>query len=110
MRVEVILQAAAIDQLHDDKDGACILAGLINRDRVRVIEFGGGLRLAEKTPDHAFVLGVIFLQQLDRDLAVLARIDSEPDHADGAFAEFPTQDVRPNLFSGCQLHRRAGAL
>ncbi len=57
VRLEVVLELAALDVLHRDVPDALVLAEIVDRDDVRVIEPPGRLRLAAKARDGG--LGVL---------------------------------------------------
>ena len=55
------------------------LAAVVDADDVRVLEAGGGLRLAAEALDELRVLGEALVQELERDLAVEHLVVGEPD-------------------------------
>ena len=64
-----LLERAAREVLHRDVVGAVVGAAVVDADDVRVLQAGGGLRLAAEALDEAGVLGEPAVQQLQRDLA-----------------------------------------
>ena len=61
------LSVRPVDVLHRDVVGAVPLAAVVDADDVRVLQPGGGRRLAAEALDELRVLGEAAVQQLERD-------------------------------------------
>ena len=51
-RLDHVAERLAVDVLHDDEGGVVLLAPVVDRDDVRVVQAGGGLRLAPEALDE----------------------------------------------------------
>ena len=65
-----VAQRAAVDVLHDDEVRAVLLAPVVDRDDVGVVQVGRGLRLAPEPLDERRVAGELGREHLERDRAV----------------------------------------
>ena len=74
-----VLQRLAVQVLHRDVVRALGLAAVVDGDDVRVVQPGGGARLACEPLDELRVLVVAIVQDLDRDLAVQVDVLGEED-------------------------------
>ena len=52
LRVEQLAKALALDELHDDRLAAVLFEHVVHRDDVRMVEAGGGDRLAPEPLGH----------------------------------------------------------
>ena len=68
------VERGAAHVLHDDEVDGAFRLDMVNRDDVRMVEGGGGLRFLEKAAPAAFVVHPVGRQDLDGDLAAEARI------------------------------------
>jgi hypothetical protein len=84
--------ARPVDVLHDDvlAARALVRAEVVDLDDVRVDEARDGQRLAPEARDEVAVLGEVLGEELDRDVALQARVEGELDgrHATDAEAAF----------------------
>ena len=76
--VEALAQRAPGHQLHHDRLGAVLRAGVVDRDDARVGEAGGGDRLLAEPGDEAVVGGEVGVEQLHRDLAAQDLVGAAP--------------------------------
>ena len=95
---QVLGQRRSVDELHDEVEPVAVLAGVVGRDRMRVAEAGGRLRLA---PEPGRRLGVDTCrgQQLDGDRPVQPQVDGADDLCHAARAERATELVTPGQSS-----------
>ena len=70
LALDQALQVLAVDVLEDDVLAAFVLAAVDHRDDVRVRERGHRPRLAPKPLDVVGVVGVLLVQDLERDVPV----------------------------------------
>ena len=84
---ELVLQRPAVEQFHDDELLAVVLADVVDRADVRVVERRGDARLAAEAVERFGVGGEIGGQELQRDLAAEADVLGAVDHAHAAGAE-----------------------
>jgi len=89
---DLLLQRVAVEQLHHDELLALVLADVVNRADVRVVERRGHARLASEPIERLRVGGEIRGQELQRDLAAQADVFGAVHHAHAARAE-PLQDL-----------------
>ena len=91
---QVLGQRRSVDELHDEVEPVAVLAGVVGRDRMRVAEAGGRLRLA---PEPGRRLGVDTCrgQQLDGHRPVQPQVDAADDLCHAARAERATELVTP---------------
>ena len=94
------LQRLALQQLHHHELLAGVLADVVQRADVRMIERRDGARLAEEAL-HRLRLATRFLgQELDRDLAAQPQVLGGVDHAHAAAAERLLDSIVRDLLSG----------
>ena len=92
LRSKEPLEIGALDVPHRDVQDAVGLAGVVDRDDVRMVEAGGDLGLADEALPERVVIGELGTEDLQRDLAaqsdVLGQVDdrhpSAADHPDHA--------------------------
>ena len=89
---DLVLQRAAVEQFHDDELLALVLADVVDRADVRVVERRGDARLAAEPFERLGVGGEIGGQELQRDLAAETNVLGAVDHAHAAGAE-PLEDL-----------------
>ena len=65
-----LFQVGAVDEAHRDVQLPVDLAGVVDRDDVRMLERGGQARLAEEALAERDVVGQVGCEQLQRDVAV----------------------------------------
>ena len=94
-------EARPAQELHRDVAEVVLLAGVVDRDDVRVREAPGGLRLAEEALLHlGELLGLELLREghrLDRHVAADLRILAEVHHSHRALAELLLHLEAPEL-------------
>ena len=86
-------QAAALDVLHHDEVRALLLAPVVDRHDVRVVQVGGALRLTAEPLDEARIGGELREQHLDGDGAVEQLIAGEEDVGHAAARDAAVQLV-----------------
>ena len=69
-----VLKRHAVQKLHGDERLAVLLADVVNRADVGMIQRGSGLRFALKAGERLRVAGNLVGQELERDEAVQARV------------------------------------
>src|SRR5205823_13807018 len=74
MLAQELLEVAAGDVAHRDVELALVLAGVVDRDDVRMVERSGELRLAQEALAKALVLGQLRCEQLQGDFAVERKV------------------------------------
>ncbi len=79
-------QVRAVDVAHGDVERALVLARVVDRDHVGVIDRGGEAGLGHEALAEADVLGEVRGDQLERDGAIEIELDSAIDHAHAAAA------------------------
>ena len=67
--LDQVLERCAIDVLHRDPVAALVLAAVVDRDDVRVLEAGRGLRLAAESLDELLVGAEALMKELEGDSA-----------------------------------------
>src|SRR6266581_8509530 len=87
-RAYAMLQSYSIQKLHGNERLAVLLADVVNRADVRMIQRRSGLRFALKAGEGLRVPGNIVGQELERDEAVQARVFRFVNHAHTAPANF----------------------
>ena len=97
-----LLEAAPFDQRHRDVGPALVLAGLVDRADVWVVERGGGLGLAQEPRARRRIGRQVVGQELQRDRAakpdVLGAVDdAHPAAAQLAEDPVPAGDEPPRL-------------
>ena len=73
-----LLEIRPLDVLHHDEQPALILARVVDRDHVRVIDLAGDLELALEPLPERVVLREPVGHHLDRNLAVERQLDGAP--------------------------------
>ncbi len=81
------VQRAALDELHDDEAAALVLADFVNLADERVVERGGGQRLATQPLAGVRIVLHALRQHLDGDLALEDRVVRKVDLAHAALAD-----------------------
>ena len=95
---DAVLQRHAVQKLHGDEGLAVLLADVVNRADVGMVQRGRGLRFALKTVERLRIARDIFGQEFQRDEAVQARVLGLVDDAHAAAAElFDDAVVRDGL-------------
>src|SRR6266496_2835421 len=87
-RSYAMLQSYSIQKLHGNERLAVLLADVVNRADVRMIQRRSGLRFALKAGEGLRLPGNIVGQELERDEAVQARVFRFVNHAHTAAANF----------------------
>ena len=82
----------AVEQLHDDERLALVLADVVDRADVRMVQRRGGARLALEALERLRVARQLARQELERDLAAEARVLGAVDDTHAAAAE-PVEDA-----------------
>src|SRR5208283_1135285 len=82
------LQGQAIQKLHGDESLAVLLADVVDRANVGVVQSGRGLGFALKTSEGPRVMGDRVGQELEGDKTMQARVFCLVDHTHSASAEF----------------------
>ena len=77
----------AVEQLHDDEVLAVVLADVVDRADVRVVERRGDARLPPESLERVGARGELGRQELQRDLAAEADVFGAVDDAHAAAAE-----------------------
>ena len=77
----------AVEELHRDERPALVLADLVNRADVRVIQRGSGSRLAREAIERSARERQDIGQELERDVAAKLRVGGAIDHAHPAASE-----------------------
>ena len=81
------LQVRALDVAHRDVEAAVGIAGLVDRNHIRVIERGGELGLGQEPLAEALVLGQGGREQLQGDVALQAQVLGQVDDAHSSAPE-----------------------
>ena len=105
MLAQELLEVAAGDVAHRDVELALVLAGVVDRDDVRMVERGGELRLAQEALSEAPVLGQLRCEQLEGDLAVERKVVGPVDDAHPAAAEQRLDPVAEELRADARVCR-----
>ena len=84
---DAMLQGHSVQKLHGDERMALVLADVMNRANVRVIQGGGSLRFALETSQSLRVFGHFVGQKFQGDEAVQAGVFGFIDHSHAAAAE-----------------------
>ncbi len=90
--LDQVLERGALHVLHRDEVAALVLAAVIDRDDVRVLEAGGGLRLAAEALDELLVGSEALVEELEGDLAPEHLIVGRPDVRHSARADAAHQE------------------
>ena len=86
-------QRLADDVLHRDEVDPLVRVDLVDRDDVRMIEGRGGLGFAKETVLPLRVVGVLWREHLERDLALKDGVASFPHLPHAALAQLRGNDV-----------------
>src|SRR5437763_1221922 len=92
--LDVVLQVATLDQLHDDERRARfgVLADVINGDDVRVTQARGRARLTSEAFEKFWLIGELRVEHLDSNMSVeqrVVRLPNSPHAASGDLADEP---------------------
>ncbi len=82
----------ALDEAHGQVELAVVLAGLVDRDHVRVVERGGETRLAQEARPEALVLGELRGDQLQRHRPLQRQVGGPVDHGKEFVYRFPVPE------------------
>jgi hypothetical protein len=82
-----MLQSKAVQKLHGDEGLAILLADIVNRANVRMVQGGRGLGLALKTGKRLRVAGNFLWQKLEGHKTVQPRVLGFVNHAHAAAAK-----------------------
>ena len=93
LRVEQLSQALALDELHHHRLPPVLGEHVVDRDDVRVVQAGGGDRLATEPFGDDLVGREVRLEPLHRHLAIERQIDGQPDLGHATLGELPLQLV-----------------
>ena len=99
---------AAADVPHRDEQHAARLAGLEDRDDVRVIDRGGGPRLADESLPERVVGGQRRRQDLQRDRPVEPLVVRAEHHGHAALADLLLEQIAGDPRAGREAARHAG--
>jgi hypothetical protein len=102
-RAEHLPQVAALEQLHRHVGHAALVAEVVDRDDIRVVELGGRTRLVLEALPRLLVVAQPSQHDLDRDVAAEHRVVSPEDLAHGARADLLDDRVLTDL---AKLHLR----
>src|ERR1700690_1466020 len=83
-----MLQSHAVQKLHGNERPAVLLANVINRADVGMIQRGCGLRFALKTGQGLRIAGNVFRQEFKCDKTMKPRVLGFVDHAHATAPEF----------------------
>ena len=81
-----VRERAAVDELGDEVLPAVELAGVVDRDDMRVVQGGGGLRFPLE-PAPFGLAGELGAQELDRDRTIQPDVEGAIDDAHAALAQ-----------------------
>ena len=84
---DAMLQRQPVQKLHGDERLSVLLANVINRADIRVIQCGRSLRLALKAGERLCVSGNFIGKELESDEAMQSRVLSLVDHPHPAAAQ-----------------------
>ena len=87
LAVEDASEVVALDEAHRQVELPVVLAGLVDRDHVRMVERGGEAWLAQEAGTERLVLGQLRRDQLQRDRALERQVDRPVDDAHAAAAD-----------------------
>ena len=97
MRLEQLLEVGPLDVAHRDVDEAAEVAGVVDRDDVRVVDRGDRLRLADEPFAELLAAAEVGREGLQRRLALEQLVLGLVDEAHAAAAEQPGDPVPGNL-------------
>ena len=84
---DAMLQRHAIQKLHSDERLSVLLANVVDRADIGVIQGGSSLRFALKAAERLWVSGNFIGKELESDEAMQSRVLSLVDHAHAAAAQ-----------------------
>jgi hypothetical protein len=87
LAAEAVLEGFSFQLLHHDKGLAFVLANLVHRADIRVVQRRGGPRLAPKTFEELAVVDEFFGQEFERHAATELGVLRLIDHSHCAAAE-----------------------
>ena len=97
-------QRLALEQLHHQEVAAVMLANVVNRADVRVVERRGGARLPAEPGDRLLVLGERLRQELECHLPAEPRVLGPIDLAHATLADLGGDSIRAERRAGVQRH------
>ena len=87
------LKIASLDVTHGDVQGAGFLAGVVDRNDIRVVERRGGATFDEEARAKARVDGQLWMEHLERDRATKPLVGREPHDTHPPAAEQPLDPI-----------------
>ncbi len=72
--VDAVLERLAIEKFHGDEGVAILLADIVNRADVGMVQCGGGLRFTLESRQSLWIAGDILRQKFQRDESLEARV------------------------------------
>ena len=108
-RREDATQVRPLDEPHRDEQASLVLAGLVDRQHVRVIEARGEARLAQEALAEPVVIGEVRREQLQRDRAPKPRVDGLVHLAHAAPGDQRLDPIGGERLPGAQLRVRGHA-
>jgi hypothetical protein len=84
----VVLQGRAVQKLHGDERLSALLADVVNRADVGMVQRGRGLGFALKASERLWATGNVFGQEFHSDEAMQPRVFGLIYHAHAATPEF----------------------
>jgi hypothetical protein len=94
---KLILQTAALDQLHAEVMLAFVFTNLVDGNDVGMIQIGHGFRFGSKSFNFCFASEVPSQNHLHRDDAVQTHLPCLIDHAHAATSDFLQQFIVPEI-------------
>jgi hypothetical protein len=82
-----VLQRLPVQKFHGDERLPVLLANVVNRANIRVVQCGRGLRFALKAHECLLVTGNLLRQELEGDKAMQPRVFSLVNHTHAAAAQ-----------------------
>ena len=101
---DALAQRLAVDEFRDQESRAVVIADLVNREDVRVVERRRRPRLVQKTAQSLRIAAQLRPQYLERDRSPERRIDGLVDLAHPAGAEEAEDLVTADSAAGGQGH------
>ena len=101
---DLLVQSAALQQLHHDEPPAFPFSDVVNRADVRVVQRRGRARLAQMPVDRIGILSSGLGHELQGDVAVEASVLGLPDDAHPALTDLLDQTVVRQLLAGFDRH------
>jgi hypothetical protein len=84
---DALLQRRSVQKLHGDEGAPVLLADVVDRADVRVVQRGGGARVAPEARPRARIRGELGGQELERDKPLEPRVLRPVDNSHPAAAE-----------------------